>query len=292
MAIPFPNIDPVLISVGPLSIRWYSLAYIVGLAFAWWHMARLSTKNEGVISKDGIDDLISWGALGIILGGRLGYVLFYNLDFFMAHPKEIIAIWKGGMSFHGGLIGVIATVILYARVKKLNTLAISDFISSAAPIGLFFGRIANFINSELYGRITETTPWAIVFPTGGPFPRHPSQIYEALLEGALLFIILQILYNRKWFKQRAGAITGAFFIGYGSFRMFIELFREPDAQIGFIFNYITMGQILCLPMIAIGAALLFIANKNKDNHQKSEKPTNKPATPHAKTEEKANADSK
>jgi prolipoprotein diacylglyceryl transferase len=182
MAIPYPQIDPVLISIGPIAIRWYSLAYLAGLAFAWWHMVRISLKDQSVITKTDIDDLISWGALGIVIGGRLGYVLFYNIEFFIENPKEIIALWKGGMSFHGGLIGVISVILFYTRKKKLNTLAVGDIIASATPIGLFFGRIANFINSELYGRIAPDVKWAIIFPNGGQFPRHPSQIYEALPE--------------------------------------------------------------------------------------------------------------
>lgn len=263
MAIPYPNIDPVLVSIGPVAIRWYSLAYLAGLAFAWWHMVRISLKDKSIITRTQIDDLISWGALGIVIGGRLGYILFYNIDFFIEQPREIIALWKGGMSFHGGLVGVISVILFYTYKKKLNTLAVGDIIASATPIGLFFGRIANFINSELYGRIAPDVPWAIVFPNGGQFPRHPSQIYEALLEGLLLFAILQIASKRTWFIERKGSIAGLFFIGYGAFRMFLELFREPDAQVGFIVGDITMGQILCLPMLAIGGILLYIANKKR-----------------------------
>jgi len=255
--LPFPEIDPVAFQWGWLIIRWYSLAYIFGLLGAWG-LARVMSRASGsqwTVLK--IDDFLLWATIGIILGGRLGYVFFYNLNYYLEYPAQILAIWQGGMSFHGGLIGVIVAVLLFARKKEIPLFSISDILVCVAPIGLFLGRIANFINGELFGRITQNVPWAVVFPSGGELPRHPSQLYEALTEGVLLFIILNVLW---WFipkyRERAGFLTGLFFMLYALFRFALEFFREPDAHLGFIFENLTMGQILCIPMFLLGLLII------------------------------------
>ncbi|WP_310622094.1 prolipoprotein diacylglyceryl transferase [Flexibacterium corallicola] len=269
-ALPFPSIDPVLLELGPLQIRWYALAYIAGILLAWYYMKRLTrlapfAKGAPVPSAKDIDDFVTWAALGIVLGGRLGYVLFYNLPYYLQNPSEILAVWHGGMSFHGGLLGLSLAIILYARSRKLSTLGFFDLIACVAPIGLFFGRLANFINSELWGRVTDV-PWAFVFPTGGPLPRHPSQLYEAALEGILLFFVMRVLVYKYKFLQKPGAAAGAFAIGYGLSRIFVEFFRVPDAQIGYFAGFITMGMVLSLPMVLAGAGLVFWAF-NKANKE-------------------------
>ena len=255
--LPFPEIDPVAFQWGWLIIRWYSLAYIFGLLGAWG-LARVMSKKSGsqwTVLK--IDDFLLWATIGIILGGRLGYVFFYNLNYYLEYPAQILAIWQGGMSFHGGLIGVIVAAILFARKKEIPLFSMSDILVCVAPIGLFLGRVANFINGELFGRETQQVPWAIIFPAGGDMPRHPSQLYEALTEGILLFVILNVLW---WFvpkyRERAGFLTGLFFILYGLSRFVLEFFREPDAHLGFIFEQLTMGQLLCIPMVLLGVLIV------------------------------------
>ena len=253
-ALPFPAIDPVLIEIGPFAIRWYALSYIFGLVLAWRYCRALTKRPPQEISAEAFDDFLLWATLGVVLGGRLGYVIFYQPGFFLEHPGRIFALWQGGMSFHGGLLGVIVAMFLFARKRGLHTFAVSDIVGAAAPIGLFLGRLANFINGELYGRASDV-PWAMVFPGGGPAPRHPSQLYEAALEGLLLFAVLYWLVRLGWLERR-GAISGCFLIGYGIARGFVELFREPDVHIGFIFGPLTMGQLLSLPLILAGLALL------------------------------------
>jgi phosphatidylglycerol:prolipoprotein diacylglycerol transferase len=263
-ALPFPAIDPVIVSFGPFAIRWYALSYVAGLFIGWWVMSRLAERPPApgqapVLSKALIDDFLLWATLGVILGGRLGYVLFYNPAHFLAHPLDILKIWQGGMSFHGGLLGVVAAVILFARHRRVPVLAIGDLTCLVAPIGLFFGRIANFINGELYGRPADV-PWAMVFPTDPTGqPRHPSQLYEAALEGLLLFLILAALTRYADARGRPGLITGAFLLGYGFFRSLAELFRQPDAHIGFLSGATTMGQWLSVPVAAAGVALIWMA---------------------------------
>ncbi|WP_068315729.1 prolipoprotein diacylglyceryl transferase [Polycladidibacter hongkongensis] len=264
-ALPFPQIDPVLIEFGPLAIRWYALAYIAGILLAWRYM--LKTCANDILwraiphpSAQDIDDFLVWAALGIVLGGRLGYILFYNLPFYLDNPTEIFAVWHGGMAFHGGFLGMIAAMLLFANKRKLRVLTLFDLAAISAPIGLFFGRIANFINSELWGRPTDV-PWGVVFPTGGPEPRHPSQLYEAALEGVLLFLVLRLLSHRFKLLQKPGAIAGCFAIGYGMARSFVELYRVPDAHIGYLSGFLTMGILLSLPMILAGLALLLYAVK-------------------------------
>ena len=209
------------------------------------------------------EDLLVYVTAGIILGGRLGYVFFYSPSFFFQNPMEIFMIWRGGMSFHGGFLGVIVAAFVFASRNNIQTLYLADILACVAPIGLFFGRIANFINSELYGRVTDA-PWGIIFPNGGPLPRHPSQLYEAFLEGLILFIILTTTNYTTKARFFPGTLLGLFFLGYGIFRSFVELFREPDSHIGFIFNNITMGQILSVPMIFIGILFLYMAFNYKN----------------------------
>ncbi|MEE8189872.1 MAG: prolipoprotein diacylglyceryl transferase [Kiloniellales bacterium] len=258
-AINFPDIGAVAFSIGPLAIRWYSLAYIAGLLLAWWYCRWAAARPPRSVSAAAIDDYLLWATLGVVLGGRLGYVLFYKPGFYLANPQEIVFLWMGGMSFHGGFLGVVAATILFARKRGIALSTLSDIIASAAPIGLCLGRIANFINGELFGRPTEA-PWGMVFPYGGPLPRHPSQLYEAALEGLLLFLVLHLLIRLgkleyPWF------ITGAFLIGYGLSRIVVEFFREPDENLGFLLGGVTMGQILSLPMLAVGIGVVFWAHR-------------------------------
>jgi phosphatidylglycerol:prolipoprotein diacylglycerol transferase len=262
--IPFPAFDPVLLRLGPLAIRWYALAYIVGI-LAGWLYARHIIRTEkywggpAPMTVTDFDDFVLWVTLGIILGGRIGYVLFYNAGYFAAHPAEMLELWKGGMSFHGGFLGCVLAVILFARYRGLPILSLGDVTCAAGPIGLFLGRIANFINGELWGRPSEV-PWAMVFPNGGPLPRHPSQLYEAALEGVVLFAVLFVLVRAGALK-RPGTIIGAFALGYGLIRVFCELFREPDAQLGFLWQGLTMGMLLSLPLMLAGIAFIVAARR-------------------------------
>jgi phosphatidylglycerol:prolipoprotein diacylglycerol transferase len=258
-ALTFPRIDPVVISFGPFAIRWYALAYIGGLTIAWWYCRRLTARPPREVNAEAFDDFLFWATLGILIGGRLGYVLFYKPGFYLANPLEILMIWQGGMSFHGGLLGVAVAEIAFARRRGIPLLALTDIVAAAAPIGLFLGRIANFVNGELFGRPSEVS-WAMVFPRGGPLPRHPSQLYEAGLEGILLFVVLYILV-RRGALQRSGTVTGAFLIGYALARMLAELVREPDTHLGFLFGGVTMGQMLSLPLALAGLGLVIWARR-------------------------------
>jgi phosphatidylglycerol:prolipoprotein diacylglycerol transferase len=262
--IPFPAFDPVLVSIGPFSVRWYALAYIVGILGGWFY-ARAILRAERLwggpapLTVTDFDDFVLWVTLGIILGGRTGYVLFYNAAYFASHPLEIVQLWKGGMSFHGGFLGCVLAVILFASRRKLSILSLGDITCAVAPIGLFLGRIANFINGELWGRPTDVR-WAMVFPGGGPLPRHPSQLYEASLEGLLLFVVLALL--MRWGAlRRPGTIIGAFALGYGIARMTCEFFREPDAQLGFLWGGATMGMLLSIPLMLAGIAFIAAARR-------------------------------
>jgi len=250
----YPTIDPVALSLGPIHIHWYGLMYLFGFTGAWL-LGRARAERYGWTAEQ-VEDLLFYGAIGVILGGRLGYSLFYDLESNIANPLNIFKIWQGGMSFHGGLLGVMAAFWLYSRKTGKTYFEISDFIAPMVPIGLFFGRIGNFINGELWGRVSDV-PWAMVFPNGGPLPRHPSQLYEAGLEGLVLFIIL-------WFftikPKPAGAVSGLFLLLYGLFRSLVEFVRIPDQQYGyFAFDWLTMGQILSLPMILLGTFILLRA---------------------------------
>src|SRR5882762_1033336 len=262
LALPFPNFDPVLIQLGPFAIRWYALAYIVGILLGWVY-ARALVRSEKLwggpppMTTLQIDDFIVWVTLGIILGGRIGYVLFYNPSYFAEHPMEAFQLWKGGMSFHGGFTGCVLAVVLFARKNNVSILSLGDVTCATGTLGVLLGRIANFINGELWGRPTDVA-WGMEFPSGGTVVRHPSQLYEAALEGLLLFVVLALLI-RGGALRRPGLILGAFALGYSLARSFCELFREPDAQLGFLWNTITMGTLLSVPLFLFGAALIFTA---------------------------------
>jgi phosphatidylglycerol---prolipoprotein diacylglyceryl transferase len=275
LALPFPAIDPIALSIGPLAIRWYALAYVVGLIGGWFYARRLAARAAlwGDLKRPtatDIDDIIVWVALGVVLGGRFGYVLFYNFEAYRADPSEILAVWRGGMSFHGGLLGAILAVLLFARSRGLNGLAMLDLAAVVAPIGLFFGRIANFINGELWGRPAPDLPFAFVFPHAGPVPRHPSQLYEAIGEGLLLFLLM-IWAVRRFGFRRPGLLGGLFVLGYAIARIVCEFFREPDPQLGFLFGSsvnalgggVTMGMLLSLPMALAGIAAMALALRGR-----------------------------
>ncbi|SCA57040.1 Prolipoprotein diacylglyceryl transferase [Candidatus Terasakiella magnetica] len=263
-AIAFPMIDPVAVQLGPIAIRWYALAYIVGLVGGWHYIKYLTKKFPGNITHEHVDDFLFWATIGVVIGGRLGYVLFYNLDYFAANPGAILQVWKGGMSFHGGFLGVVVAAILFCKKHKLPMMTFGDLIACGAPIGLFFGRIANFANSELYGRETDVA-WGVIFPNGGPNPRHPSQLYEAAMEGLILFIIMFIISRRETLRHSSGLFIGLFIAGYGIARSIVETVRQPDAHIGYLSGGSTMGQWLSIPMILIGIALMVMAlRKNKE----------------------------
>jgi phosphatidylglycerol:prolipoprotein diacylglycerol transferase len=293
LLIPYPVIDPEIFrlgpyavgqySLGPFAVRWYALAYIAGLVIGWRYCLALAKRPPRVARVEDVDDFLVWATLGVVLGGRTGYVLFYNLPYYLQHPIQIFYLWRGGMSFHGGAVGVCIAILLFCRQRKINLLGFADIIACAVPIGLFFGRIANFINDELWGRIANV-PWAMIFPTGAVnpaavppdvrglcqpatlidgsaglnCPRHPSELYEAFLEGILLFIVLWIC-QRRGLRLKPGATTGVFLIGYGLARITAEFFRQPDPQLGYLFWGITMGQLLSLPLLAIGLWLVLRA---------------------------------
>jgi phosphatidylglycerol:prolipoprotein diacylglycerol transferase len=251
-----PDLDPVAIAIGPVKVHWYGLMYLVGF-LGGWALGRWRAGRPGSTwSRDDVSDLLFYIAVGVIVGGRLGYVLFYNPAYFAQHPLEIVAIWSGGMSFHGGLLGVIAAMWLFGRRGRRGFWAVADFVAPLVPVGLGAGRIGNFINHELWGRVTDM-PWGMVFqgPEAGPLPRHPSQLYQAALEGLVLFAVLWI-YSRH--PRPAGRVSGLFLLLYGIFRFLVEFVREPDPQLGFLaFGWVTMGQVLSLPMIVFGAWLLW-----------------------------------
>jgi phosphatidylglycerol---prolipoprotein diacylglyceryl transferase len=258
-AIPFPAIDPVAVAIGPFVIRWYALAYIAGLLIGWRYCLVLADRPPRLIERRDIDDFLVWATLGVVLGGRIGYVLFYQPGYYLQHPIEALYLWHGGMSFHGGALGVTLAIVLFTRARRLPVLAFSDVVAEAIPIGLFFGRIANFINGELFGRETDV-PWAMAFPNGGPVPRHPSQLYEAVCEGLLLFLLLLIAEHRGA-RRRPGIVTGLFLVGYAVARMSGELFRQPDAQLGFLVLGTTMGQLLSIPVLIAGILLIWWARR-------------------------------
>lgn len=251
----YPQINPVAFSLGSLEVHWYGLAYLVGFLLAWG-LANLRRHQLG-LTQDQISDLLFYSALGVILGGRLGYALFYHFDRVLAEPLWLFKLWEGGMSFHGGFLGVILCVAFFTRKYKLRWLAITDFIAPLIPLGLGLGRLANFINAELWGRVSQV-PWAMVFPNAGPDPRHPSQLYQFALEGVALFALLW-LFSRK--PRPVGSVSGLFLIGYGSFRFLVEFTREPDAHLGLLAMGLSMGQLLSLPMLAAGIAFIYLAYK-------------------------------
>jgi len=287
--IPFPAIDPVAISLGPFAVRWYALAYIVGLVIGWRYCLILAGRQPNLVAPREIDDFLVWATLGVVLGGRIGYVLFYNFAYYAEHPVQALYLWRGGMSFHGGAIGVTVAIVLFARQRGLSILALGDIVIEAVPIGLFFGRIANFINGELYGRITDVS-WAIVYPSGAMpadqvpaalrglcqsltfadgsaglnCPRHPSELYEAACEGIALFLVLLVA-EQRGARRQPGLETGIFLAGYAVARMAGELFRQPDPQLGFLFSIgpfgVTMGQLLSIPVLVAGLALIWWARR-------------------------------
>lgn len=248
----FPHIDPVALELGPIVIRWYALAYLSGFLGGWYLAGKMALRSPDMRpTNDDVDDLLTWIIFGVILGGRLGYVLFYNASFYAANPMEILKVWQGGMSFHGGLLGAALAMVIFARRRKISMLHVTDIVAAVAPLGLFFGRIANFINGELYGRITDS-PIGMIFPEGGELPRHPSQLYQAALEGIVLLIITMVMVKQGALKNKPGLVTAVFLGGYGVFRFVVEYFREPDSHLGLIFDVLSMGQLLSLPMIILG----------------------------------------
>jgi phosphatidylglycerol:prolipoprotein diacylglycerol transferase len=261
LVLPFPMIDPVAVQIGPFAVRWYALAYIAGILIGWRLARRLVEAAPAAGTARQMDDYVTWVTLGIILGGRLGYVLFYKPGYYLHHPLEALMVWQGGMAFHGGVLGVLLASWWFCRRQGLALLPFMDRVAVVVPIGIVFGRLANFINGELWGRPSDL-PWAMVFP-GDPaqLPRHPSQLYQAAVEGLLLFLLLLALHARPSLRARPGFLGGAFLAGYGVARSFGELFRQPDAHLGFLLGGATMGQLLSVPMIAAGAALMLRARR-------------------------------
>ncbi|MBG3130471.1 prolipoprotein diacylglyceryl transferase [Proteus appendicitidis] len=285
----FPEIDPVMFSIGPVSLHWYGMMYLVGFVFALWLANRRAAKPNSGWNKNEVETLLYVGFVGVFIGGRLGYVLFYNLPVFLNDPLYLFKVWDGGMSFHGGLIGVICAMIWFAKRTKRKFFQVADFVAPLIPFGLGLGRIGNFINGELWGRVTLDTPWAILFPSSrsedlqlvaqdpttllpiiqeyGVLPRHPSQLYEMLLEGVVLFIILNIFVRKN---RPVGSVSGLFLIGYGAFRIIVEFFRQPDAQLG-LFGGVSMGQILSIPMILLG--IIFMVWAYRQDKKTPQNPT-------------------
>jgi phosphatidylglycerol:prolipoprotein diacylglycerol transferase len=254
---PYPEIDPIAFSVGPVAVHWYGIAYVVGIMLGWVYARRLIETprlwaSDAPLSRTQLDDFLVWAAVGIILGGRIGYILFYDFPNVAADPLRALQVWNGGMSFHGGLAGTTLAMILFARRNAIPMWSLFDIVAAVVPIGLFFGRIANFVNGELWGRLSDA-PWAVIFPEAGPFARHPSQLYEAGLEGIVLLAVLAIAIYRFGALKRPGIVTGIFVAGYALSRITVEFFREPDPQLGYLFGgWLTMGMLLSLPMLALG----------------------------------------
>ena len=257
----FPVIDPIIFSIGPGALRWYGMMYLVGFLGAMLIANKAADNSNGVWTRNEVSDLLFYGFLGVILGGRIGYVFFYQFDYFLAEPLYLFKIWTGGMSFHGGLLGVITAIFLFAKSRNKSFLQVGDFVAPLVPIGLGMGRLGNFINAELWGRQTDV-PWAMVFPTDSlQVPRHPSQLYEFFLEGVVLFVILYFV-SRK--PRSLGLASGTFLIGYGVFRTIVEFFREPDAHLGLYFSFISKGQILSIPMILGGILIIYLGHLSQE----------------------------
>ncbi len=260
-AIAFPAIDPVIFEIGPFAIRWYALAYIAGLFAGVWYARWMVRFAPAPMSATQVDDFMLWVLGGVVLGGRLGYVLFYKPLEYLSAPLSILKTWEGGMSFHGGLLGVTLAIILYAHRIKADKWGVADLVACAVPIGLGLGRLANFANGELWGRVAPAVPWAMIFPSGGPEPRHPSQLYQAALEGVLLFVVLHLLWRNPKIRARPGILTGVFWLGYGLVRIVAEFFRAPDAFLGFLVGGTTMGQMLSVPMVMFGLFCIWRAKR-------------------------------
>lgn len=258
----FPSVSPIIFSVGPLAIRWYSMAYLAGIVIAWFLATKSVKKYQLPISKENLENAVFYATLGIILGGRLGYVLFYGSGEFWQNPLQILAIWQGGMSFHGGAVGAVLGLYYTSHLSHVKFLQITDLAALYAPIGIFLGRMANFVNDELWGRETDVA-WAVRFPNGGYVPRHPSQVYEAITEGLLMFVILNAVWHFKWIRQRSGFTSALFVLFYATFRTWLENYRQPDAQLGFLYAGLTMGQLLSLPLFFLGFYLIYFSVRNK-----------------------------
>ena len=258
----FPQFDPVLVHLGPISVRWYAIAYIAGIVLGWRLLRHLVVAPPPVATVLQADDFLTWATLGIVLGGRIGYVLFYQADTYARHPLDALKVWQGGMSFHGGMLGTVVAILIFCWREKISILGFADRLAVCVPIGLGFGRIANFINGELWGRPAPASlPWAMIFPNSGTLfapavPRHPSQLYQALMEGLVLFSVMLLLSRREWIRARLGLLTGVFLCGYAMARIIGEFFRQPDAQLGFLWFGATMGQLLSLPMLLAGGVLI------------------------------------
>ena len=265
------NFDPVLIDLGFFQVRWYSIAYILGIFIGWVYankIIKLTTINKYnfvQIKISHFNDLIVYLVIGIIIGGRLGYILFYNFEYYSQNFLEIFKIWQGGMSFHGGLLGIIVSIIFFSKKTKTNFFKSADIVSCVAPIGIFLGRIANFINGELYGKVSSL-PWAIIFPNGGSLARHPSQIYEAILEGIILFVLINYLAIKKQLLFKTGYISGLFLVSYSILRIFSEFFREPDIHLGLFFNYFSLGTLLSMITLIAGLIIITSAKNNEQNN--------------------------
>ncbi len=260
---PFPSLNPIAFQIGPFAVYWYGLAYVVGI-LGWWQYSLWLTKKFPLIDRKMVDDYLGWAIIGVIVGGRLGYVFFYTPFKYIANPIEIIQVWKGGMAFHGGLLGVVVATAIYTYRRGIYFLNFSDLACCGVPIGLFFGRLANFINGELYGRVTDNS-WGIIFPHGGSLPRHPSQLYEAFLEGIVLFVLLAYGALLTRWPHRRGLLTGTFLTGYALARIVAEWFREPDSFLGYFAGGLTMGQILSFPLLVCGLFLIWQAGLRKEN---------------------------
>lgn len=273
-ALPFPAIDPVALSLGPLQVHWYGLGYVAGILFGLWYAHRLVNNRtlwrSQTISLQAhhIDDFLVWAVLGIVVGGRLGYIFFYDFARFLADPWSLFAVWNGGMSFHGGVLGLLVVMILYAKRNGISSFRLFDVITASAPVGIFLVRIANFINAELYGKPTQL-PWGVVFPYAGDTPRHPSQLYEAMLEGLIMFLLLRLATHYFKVLVYPGMVAGIFFMWYGTGRILVEFVRLPDAQIGYLYGgWLTMGMVLSFPMIAIGLIVALTAPGRQANRTK------------------------
>ncbi len=258
----FPEFNPAIFTIGPFALRWYALAYITGLVVGWRMARRLVLKTPVVATALQVDDFLTWATLGVILGGRLGYVLFYQPSIYFHAPLSIFEVWHGGMSFHGGMLGVAIALWWFCRLNKIPLLGFADRIAMVAPVGLGLGRVANFINGELWGRAApDWLPWRMIFPGGGDVARHPSEIYQALMEGLILFIVMQVLGRREALRERMGFLTGVFLVGYAIARIIGEFFRQPDPFLGFLWEGATMGQLLSVPMLVFGAVLIWRGKK-------------------------------